>query len=308
RPVTVPLNSLTPGKPSGWAAYPAGVAWALRAAGHRPRGANLVIDSDVPRGAGLSSSAALECAVALALDGLYGLEVPRAELAAAAQRAENDFAGVPCGIMDQSASLLSQPGNALLLDCRTGETEQVPFDTAGAGLELLVIDTAARHKLADGNYASRRDECAAAAAALGVRSLRDVTSPSEAARIADPVLRRRATHVVTENRRVLDTVALLRAGRLSETGAVLTESHVSLRDDFEISWPEADAAVEAAAGAGALGARMVGGGFGGSVIALAPAARCGQIRAAVRDRFAASGFEPPHCLGAVPSAGGRRVA
>jgi galactokinase len=308
RPVTIPLNSLAPGKPSGWAAYPAGIAWALRAAGHFPRGANLVIDSDVPRGAGLSSSAALECAVALALDAIYELKVPRPELAAVARRAENEFAGVPSGIMDQSASLLCEPGHALLLDCRSGESSQIPFDTASAGLELLVIDTSARHKLTDGNYASRRDECAAAAAALGVRSLRDITDPAALARLADPVLRRRATHIVTENRRVLDTVGLLRSGQLGAIGPLLTASHTSLRDDFEISWPEADTAVEAAISAGALGGRMIGGGFGGSVIALAPVSSCGRIRSAVRDSFARAGFAPPHSLGAVPSAGGRRVA
>ena len=229
-------------------------------------------------------------------------------LAAAAQRAENDFAGVPCGIMDQSASLLCEAGHALLLDCRSGETSQIPFNTAAAGLELLVIDTAARHVLADGDYANRRAECEQAAAALGVPALRDVADVAGLAGLEDPVLRRRARHVVTENQRVLDTVEVLRAGRLAEAGPLLTASHESLRDDFEISWPEADAAVDAANGAGALGARMIGGGFGGSVIVLAPAAGCGRIQAAVRGRFASEGFAPPRSLGAVPSAAAHRVA
>ena len=304
----VAVAGLRPGSVPGWAAYPAGVVWALREAGYPVGGARLVIDSDVPRGAGLSSSAALECSVALALADLYQLGITRPALAAAAQRAENDFAGVPCGIMDQSASLLCEAGHALLLDCRSGETSQIPFDTAAAGLELLVIDTAARHVLADGDYANRRAECEQAAAALGVPALRDVEDIAGLAGLEDPVLRRRARHVVTENQRVLDTVAVLRAGRLAEAGPLLTASHESLRDDFEISWPEADAAVDAAIGAGAVGARMIGGGFGGSVIALAPAASCGRVQAAVRARFAGEGFSPPRSLGAVPSAAAHRVA
>jgi galactokinase len=304
----VAVAGLRPGSVPGWAAYPAGVVWALREAGYPAGGARLVIDSDVPRGAGLSSSAALECSVALALADLYQLGITRPALAAAAQRAENDFAGVPCGIMDQSASLLCEAGHALLLDCRSGETSQIPFDTAAAGLELLVIDTAARHVLADGDYANRRAECEQAASALGVPALRDITDLGALAGLGDPVLRRRARHVVTENQRVLDTVAVLRAGRLAEAGPLLTASHESLRDDFEISWPEADAAVDAAIGAGALGARMIGGGFGGSVIALVPAASCGRVQAAVRARFAGEGFSPPRSLGAVPSAAAHRVA
>jgi galactokinase len=215
-PASSPLGTLAPGAVTGWAAYPAGVAWALREAGHRlAGGASLAIDSDLPRGAGLSSSAALECATALALAGLYGLDLPRPELAALAWRAENDFVGVPSGIMDQSASLLGRAGHALLLDCRSGETSDVPLDPAGAGLELIIIDTGARHALGDGRYAERRSECERAAALLGVSSLREVSSPGAAAGLADPVLRRRARHVITENRRVEETVALLTGGDLA---------------------------------------------------------------------------------------------
>jgi galactokinase len=303
----IPVGSLAPGAITGWAAYPAGVVWAMRAAGHPVGGVSMVFDSDVPRGAGLSSSAALECAVALALTDLYGLAVPKSELVTIAQRAENDFVGVPCGIMDQSASLLCQVGHALLLDCRTSEAAAVPFDTAAAGLDLLVIDTGARRELADGDYASRRGECEQAARALGVRALRDVSDVAEVSRLADPLLRRRARHVVTENQRVIDTVALLRAGRLSEAGALLAASHVSLRDDFEISWPEADATVTAATEAGALGARMIGGGFGGSVIALVPAAESARVRESVCAEFARRGWPSPQFLDATPSAGARRV-
>jgi galactokinase len=304
----IAIGSLAPGAIAGWAAYPAGVVWAMRAAGHQVGGVSMVIDSDLPRGAGLSSSAALECAVALALAELHGLAVPRSELVTIAQRAENDFVGVPCGIMDQSASLLCQAGHALLLDCRTAEAIAVPFDPGAAGLDLLVIDTAARRELADGDYASRRSECEQAARALGLRSLRDITDVAEiSGRLADPVLRRRARHVVTENQRVLETVALLRAARLGEAGALLSASHLSLRDDFEISWPEADAAVMAATGAGALGARMIGGGFGGSVIALVPAGDAARVRDSVSAAFGRRGWPAPQFLDARPSASARRL-
>ena len=306
-PASLPLAALAPGAVPGWAAYPAGVAWALRQAGHPlAGGASLAVDSDLPQGAGLSSSAALECAAALALDGLHGLDLPRPELATLAQHAENDFVGVPSGIMDQSASLLSRAGHALLLDCRSGVTADVPLDPAAAGLALLIVDTGARHALGDGRYAQRRRECEQAAALLGVGSLRDVTSPTEAGRLRDPVLRRRARHVVTENARVEQAVALLTGGDLAGVGALLWASHASLRDDFEVSWPEADVAVEAAMAAGALGARMMGGGFGGSALALVPAGQRAP-GAAVTAEFARRGWPPPAFFPAVPSAGAFRL-
>ena len=306
-PADLPLAALAPGAVTGWAAYPAGVAWALRGAGHPlAGGASLAIDSDLPQGAGLSSSAALECAAALALDGLHGLDLPRPQLATLAQRAENDFVGVPSGIMDQSASLLSRAGHALLLDCRTGVTADVPLDPAAAGLALLIVDTGARHALGDGRYAQRRSECEQAAARLGVGSLRDVTSPAEVGRLDDPVLRRRARHVVTENGRVKQAVALLTGGDLAGVGALLCASHASLRDDFEVSWPEADVAVEAAMAAGALGARMMGGGFGGSALALVPAGQR-AVGAAITAEFARRGWPPPAFFPAVPSAGAFRL-
>ena len=305
--LTVPVAALAPGRPGGWAAYPAGMAWALRSAGHRIGGANLAIDADLPAGAGLSSSAALACAAGLALAGLYQLDVPRPELAALGRGAENDFVGVPTGPMDQLAVLLGQPAHALLLDCRAGTGTAVPFDPAAAGLALLVIDTRVQHELTGGGYAARRRACQDAARALGVRSLRDITGTGLLAGLADPVLRRRAWHVVTENRRVLDTVGLLRAGRPAEAGPQLTASHLSLRDDFEVSWPEADAAVTAALRAGALGARMTGGGFGGSVIALAPAGTASAVAAAVTAAFAAQGWLAPAIWPAQPAAGAGRL-
>jgi galactokinase len=268
----------------------------------------VAIDADLPAGAGLSSSAALECSAALALTGLYQVPVPRRELAVLARRAENDFAGVPCGIMDQTAALLGKTGHALLLDCRTGAEVPVPLDPAAAGLTLLVIDTRARHALTDGQYASRRQACEEAASRLGVRSLRDVTDdPGALARLTDPYLRRVAAHVVAENGRVLRAADLLRAGDQAAIGELLTASHRSLRDEFRMSWPQADEAVEAAIEAGAAGARMTGGGFGGSVVALVPADLAAQVRAAVTRRFTRHDWPAPHYLEALPSDGARRI-
>ena len=305
-PVTVPLATLRPGSVTGWAAYPAGVAWALREAGHAVGGASLVIDSDLPQGAGLSSSAAIECATAIALAALYQVSVSRPELAGLARRAENEMVGVPSGIMDQSASLLCEAGHALLLDCRTGDSAPVRLDPAASGLALLLVDTGARHALTDGRYALRRAECEQAARALGVPSLRDVDDPARAAEIGDPVLARRARHVITDNCRVRAAVDLLNAGALAGLGPLLHASHASLRDDFEVSWPEADVAAEAAEAAGGLGARMMGGGFGGSVIALVPADTAGP-REAIAAAYASRGWPPPRFLPAPPSAGAGRL-
>jgi galactokinase len=305
-PVTVPLATLRAGSVTGWGAYPAGVAWALREAGHAVGGASLVIDADLPQGAGLSSSAAIECATAVALVALYQVSVSRPELARLTRRAENEMVGVPSGIMDQSASLLCEAGHALLLDCRTGDSAPVRLDPAASGLALLLVDTGARHALTDGRYALRRAECEGAARALGVPSLRDVDDPARAAEIGDPVLARRARHVITDNCRVRAAVDLLNAGDLAGLGPLLHASHASLRDDFEVSWPQADVAAEAAEAAGGLGARMMGGGFGGSVIALVPADTAGPREAIVAE-YARRGWPPPRFLPAPPSAGAGRL-
>ena len=308
-PVLLDIDTLEPGSAAGWAAYPAGVAWALRQAGYLAGGADVAIDADLPAGAGLSSSAALECSVALALTELYQVPVPRRELAALTRRAENDFAGVPTGIMDQIAALLGRAGHALLLDCRTGNQAAVPLDPAAAGLTLLVIDTRARHALADGQYGHRRQACEEAASMLGVRSLRDVVGdPGALARLTEPSLRRLCGHVIAENGRVLRAAELLRAGDQAAIGELLTASHRSLRDEFRVSWPQADEAVEAAIEAGAAGARMTGGGFGGSVVALVPADRAGPVRSAVTRRFTQHHWPAPHYLAAVPSDGARRLS
>ncbi|GAA0817114.1 galactokinase [Spirilliplanes yamanashiensis] len=297
-----------PGAVPGWAGYVAGVVWALRDAGFDPPPARLALGSDVPVGAGLSSSAALESSVLTALVDLGGLDLPVDRRPAVAQRAENAYVGVPCGIMDQSASVRSRAGHALFLDCRTLDVEHIPFDVARDGLAVLVVDSNAPHKLVDGEYANRRSTCEAAAAALGLTALRDVTDLDAAlAALDDDVTRRRVRHVVTENQRVLDTVELLRGGRVREIGPLLTASHASMRDDFAITVPEVDTAVETALTAGAYGARMTGGGFGGCVIALVDADAAETVADAVRRAFADRGFAAPDHFVATPGPGATRL-
>jgi galactokinase len=287
------------------------VLWALGERGHAVGGVDVLVDGDVPAGAGLSSSAALECAVATALDDALGLGLERSELVAVARSAENDFVGVPSGSLDQSASMLCAAGRALLLDTRSGERRQVPFDLDAAGLALLVIDTRAPHRLVVGEYAQRRSDCEDAANALGVAALRDVALEDLDARLAeldDGRLRRRVRHVVTENARVLDTVRILDSGQaIASIGPLLTNSHVSLRDDYEVSSRELDVAVDAALAAGAHGARMTGGGFGGSAIALVEAADADEIGVAVRAAFAAADLTAPNVFTAVASQGAHAV-
>jgi galactokinase len=318
-PVTVSVGSLEPGSVTGWAAYPAGVAWALSSAGYPVRGASIDIDSDLPVGAGVSSSAALECSVVLALCALAGVSVPRRDLAAIAKRAENEFVGAPTGIIDQSAALLCRAGHAMLLDCATLEVTHVPFRPSAEGAVTLIVDTRVPHALVDGEYGRRRAECEEAARLLGVPSLGAVHDIAAAGRLADPVLRRRARHVISDSARVRAIASALEQsgapgapGAGPETypliGQLLTQAHASLRDDFEVSWPEADVAVDVAVGAGAYGARMIGGGFGGSVLAIAPADRLSAVRAALTEAFVQRSWTPPEFLDAVPSAAARRIA
>ena len=314
--VEVTLAEIGPGRPAGWAAYVAGVLWALARAGHAVGGLDVVVDGRVPVGSGLSSSAALECAVAAAASDVFGMGLmhgpaSRAELAAVCVEAENTIAQAPTGGMDQSASLLCQPGHALLLDCRDGSTRQVGVDLAGSGLALLVIDTRAEHALVDGQYAERRRSCEQAAAELGVRSLRELSTqslPEALERLSSDLLRRRARHVVTEIARVEAAVDLLEHGDLAALGDLFLASHASLRDDYEVSCAELDAAVATATAAGALGARMTGGGFGGSAIALVPKRLLGQVGAAVGGVFADRGFNLPQCFPVVASGPAARDA
>ncbi|MFC8266671.1 galactokinase [Streptomyces cinereoruber] len=308
--VQLDTDTLEPLSGGGWAAYPAGVVWALREAGHPVTGADLHLASTVPTGAGLSSSAALEVVTALALNDLFGLGLSRPELARIAQRAENAFVGVPCGIMDQMASACALEGHALHLDTRDLSYRQVPFDPAAEGLTLLVVDTRVKHALGDGAYAERRAGCEAGARALGVRALREVDAarlPDALARLDDETVRRYVRHVVSDNARVERAIALLDAGDPRAVGPVLTEGHASLQDDLRVSCPELDLVVEAANAAGALGARMTGGGFGGSAVVLVETDRAEKVAAAVEKAFAAAGHAAPGVFPAVPSAGARRV-
>ncbi|MGW5776819.1 galactokinase [Streptomyces sp. NPDC003863] len=308
--VQLDVDGLEPLSGGGWAAYPAGVVWALREAGHPVAGADVHLASTVPTGAGLSSSAALEVVIALALNDLFGLGLSRPELARLAQRAENAFVGVPCGVMDQMASACAEEGHALHLDTRDLSYRQVPFDLAGEGLRLLVVDTRVKHALGDGAYAERRAGCEAGARALGVRTLREVSAahlPESLARLSDETILRYVRHVVSDNARVERTITLLDAGATREVGPVLTEGHASLRDDLRVSCPELDLVVEAANAAGALGARMTGGGFGGSAVVLVETERAEEVSAAVGKAFAAAGYAPPGIFPAVPSAGARRL-
>lgn len=302
------IDDLRPGSVTGWPAYVAGVVWALRER-DGCRGADLMLASDLPSGAGLSSSAALECAVALALHEMTGTrdagDIDRRDLAAVAQRAENEFVGVPCGMLDQLAALCCIADHAMFLDVRTGNTEQIPFDATAAGLRVLIIDTRVNHSLASSEYAQRRAASQRAARLLGLPALRELSQegldgalsrlPAE---LAGPV-----RHVVTENTRVLDVAARLRSGRLADIGPLLDASHESLRDDYRVSCPELDLAVSEARSAGALGARMTGGGFGGSAIALIHAGDRARVAGEVSTAFARQGLRAPRFLDAVPSAG-----
>jgi galactokinase len=303
--ITFGPADLTPGRITGWGAYAAAIPWALRDQGYDPPPANLAIATEIPLGAGLSSSAAILCAVLAALDDLGDLGIPRDRWPTLAQLAENKFAGVPSGIMDQSASTLCEPGHAMFLDCRTLAREQVPFALAEQGLAMLVVDTRAPHRHAGGEYATRRAACESAARKLGVTALRDLSVadlPAACERL-DPVTARRVRHVVTENERVLDTVERLRGGAVAGIGPLLTASHASMRDDYEITVAEVDVAVEAAMTAGAYGARMTGGGFGGCVLALVDAPAVESVAAAVTQAFAGAGFAPPTWFAALAAGG-----
>ncbi len=312
-PVTELRAAQAGGYLRGWPAYPLGVAWALGRYGadlDAVPGVDLVIDSNVPVGAGLSSSAAIESAVALALNDVWQLGLTREQLAQVGRLAENEAVGAPTGIMDQSASLLGQRDSAVFLDCRTLEAQVVPLGFADAGLALVVIDTGVSHSHATGGYASRRASCEAGAAALGVASLRDVTVDDlpRAAELLDDETFRRVRHVVTENQRVLDVVEVLRTDGPTAIGPLLDASHRSMRDDFEISVPELDLAVETALSAGAIGARMTGGGFGGAAIALVPAGGLSRVQVAIDGAFAEHGFGSPELFTVAASDGAVRDA
>ena len=302
---TIDCANIAPKSGEAWARYPIGVLWSLGI----ETGIDILVDGQVPLGAGLSSSAALECAVATAINELFNLGLTLPELARAAQRAENIYVGMPCGIMDQSVSLMATEGNALLLDTRDLSIEQIPFNIAPLGLELLVIDTQVHHALVDGGYAERRASCEKAIADLGITSLRDISISEFVARKPelDEKTYLRAFHGVTEMKRVLDAVALLKAGDFVGFGEIVTAAHISLRDNYTVSCPELNLAVDTALKFGALGSRMIGGGFGGSAIALIKAKDSELIKSEIKSGFMKARFKSPRFFSALPSAGAQII-
>lgn len=290
-PARIGLDTV-PGQVTGWAAYVAGVVWALLNAGIAVPGGTMAITSEVEIGSGLSSSAALECAVLGALLAAVGVDLDRREQAHIAQQAENEYVGAPTGLLDQLASLFGEPGQALLIDFRDVTVRPVRFDPDASGVALLVIDSRARHAHAGGEYAARRTSCERAAVALGVASLREA-DPAALHRVTDPVDARRVRHVLTENQRVIDCVAALASSEFEAVGALWNASHASMRDDFEITTPHLDLIAATAVQAGALGARMTGGGFGGCVIALVPGEQADAVGEAVSRAVRAAGYPEP---------------
>ena len=302
---TVNCADIAPKSGEAWTRYPIGVLWSLGI----KTGIDILVDGQVPLGAGLSSSAALECAIATAINELFDLGLTLPELARAAQRAENIYVGMPCGIMDQSVSLMATQGNALLLDTRDLSIEQIPFNIAPLGLELLVIDTQVHHALVDGGYAERRASCEKAISDLGISSLRDISITDFVARKSELDAKTfiRAFHGITEMQRVLDAVALLKAGDFVGFGEIVTAAHISLRDNYTVSCPELNLAVDTALKFGALGSRMIGGGFGGSAIALIKAKDSELIKNEVKSAFMAKRFKSPRFFSALPSSGAKVI-
>jgi galactokinase len=302
------ISKISKGSVAGWSAYPLGVAWALMQAGATSKGFDLYVESNVPVGAGLSSSAAIECSVALALNDLWGAGLSKNVLAKVGQKAENEIVGAPTGIMDQTASLFGQADHAVFLDCRTLDAKATALSLEENGLEIWVMDTRVAHRLTDGGYAARRASCEKATELLGVSSLRDVTVESlEASKhLLDDVVYKRAKHVVTENERVQQTVKLLAESGPRSIGQLMIDSHSSMRDDFQISITELDVAVETALSEGVIGARMTGGGFGGAAIALIESQRAASLTKAVIEKFQKEGFEKPEIFKVIPDAGAKR--
>ena len=304
--VTVDINNVKPGLKGEWERYALAVLWSMGV----KTGVDLLIDGHVPLGAGLSSSAALECSVATAVNHLFDMGFSLEDLARLTQKAENQYVGVPCGIMDQSVSLMATVGSALLLDCRDLSTRNIPFDVASSGLELLIIDTQAHHALTDGGYAERRASCESVAAKLAIKSMRELSMAQLDAgkELLTPVEYVRARHAVSEMQRVLDCVDALSKSDFVKVGELINQSHASLRDDYTVSCPELDTAVDASLAAGALGARMVGGGFGGSAIALIQASKTTETIRAVEKAFADKKFKAPRFFTSLPSQGAEVIA
>lgn len=317
------LEGLQAGDVQGWGAYPIGVAWALREAGYdQVCGFDAAVSSCVPLGSGLSSSAAMTCAMAVALNDVANIkDTSRRKLINAAIRAENEMAGASTGGLDQSAAMLCSQGHAIRLDCANHRQviEPIAFDLAQHGLAMLVLDTRAPHQLNDGQYASRRATCEQAASLLGVSELREIADQVNAAddpqaaldevleQCTDETMRKRVRHVITEIGRVDKCIDAFARGDMHEVGALWNASHDSLRDDYEVTVPELDVAVNVAWEAGALGARMTGGGFGGSIIALVQEDQVREVAQRIADEFARQGFAQPQALPVQPSDAAQRV-
>ena len=306
--VEIPVDQISKESVSGWSGYPLGVAWALMQAGAKPSGFDLYVESDVPVGAGLSSSAAIECSVAMGLNDLWDANLERSALAKIGQRAENEIVGAPTGIMDQTASLLGVADHVVFLDCRSLVAEAIQIGLQQNSLEIVVMDTKVSHRLVDGGYAARRAACEEGVKQMGVSSLRDlgVGDLAKAELLLDPLVYKRTKHVVSENARVLETVELLKSSGPKAIGELLYASHESMRDDFEISIEELDCAVETAMGIGAIGARMTGGGFGGAAIALIHSSKVAELETAVSMAFEARGFANPELFSVLADTGARR--
>ncbi len=300
--------NLSDEKPTGmdWALYPLGVAWTMRE--HAKGGFDAYFVSDVPVGAGLSSSAAIECSIGIALNEIWNAGLPKQEIALLGQKAENEVVGAPTGIMDQTASMLAQPDSAVLIDCKTLETELVPLGLSKKGLVVAVMDTKVSHRHSDGGYRSRREACEKGAATMKVASLRELSAADlpTAQQKLDDVTFRRCRHVITENQRVLDAVNALKVSDMAGLGKLLLESHASMRDDFEISIEELYTAVEVAMSVGAIGSRMTGGGFGGAAIAIIEESKLGELERQCKKVFADKGFAEPNVFAVNPSQGARR--
>lgn len=315
----IAMDQVCPGYPDNWAGYVVGTVWA---AGLEVPGLDIAIVSDVPVGAGLSSSAALECSVALAAAGLSKTSIDRTALMHAAIRAENEVVGASTGGLDQRIALFAEPGHALAIDFATDSTHQVPFQIADRGLAVLITNTNAPHSLADGQYASRRAVVDGVTADLGVESLRYAdNAEAESARWAEAntpegvdaaawqaTVGKRVRHIVSEIARTATAIEQLRAGDLAGFGESMQASHASLRDDYEVSVAQLDVSVDVAMQHGALGARMTGGGFGGSSIALLPSENVEVAAEAIAQAFAEAGFAEPEFAVALPGAGARREA
>lgn len=296
--IEIELKDLAPKSRQDWSAYVSGAVWAVDRNFPITSGLNIELNADLPLGAGMSSSAAVECSVILAVSTLFGVDVPKRELARWAKDAENIYVGVPTGSMDQVASFFGQRGYALFFDTRDDVIDMVPIDLTTQEAVFAVIDTRSKHALIDGGYAARRRDCETGGALLGVEFLRDISDLSFAIdqlrlKGADNQVIKRVRHVVTENQRVLDAVNALKENNLVELGKLMNASHVSLRDDFQVSCDELDQAVLSAHEAGSYGARMMGGGFGGSAIALIKQSKVDELIKNVEQSFANRGFIPP---------------